>query len=152
MNKISKIIIVFYFFLLPNANSEIIKKIVIVGNERISNETILMFSDIKIDDSINNTNLNIILKNLYESNFFNNVSVSFDKNILKITVTESPIIDKIVFTNIKSKTMKEEISKFLKLKSRSSFNDYDLSFDKNSIQEYLKNKGYYFDKVETFVD
>ncbi len=153
MNKISKIIIVFfYFFLLPNANSEIIKKIVIVGNERISNETILMFSDIKIDDSINSENLNIILKNLYESNFFNNVSVSFDKNILKITVTESPIIDKIVFTNIKSKTMKEEISKFLKLKSRSSFNDYDLSFDKNSIQEYLKNKGYYFAKVETFVD
>ena len=106
-----------------------------------------MFSDIQIDDKIDNENLNKILKNLYESNFFNNVSVSFDKNILKITVTESPIIDKIIFTNIKSKTMKEEISKFLKLKSRSSFNDYDLSFDKNSIQEYLKNKGYYFAKV-----
>ena len=102
MNKIFKIIIVlFYFCILPNANSEIIKKIDIVGNERISDETILMFSDIKIDDSINNENLNIILKNLYESNFFDNVSVSFDKNILKINVIESPIIDKIIFTGIK---------------------------------------------------
>ncbi len=153
MNKISKIIIVLFFFCtLHNANSEIIKKIDIVGNERISNETILMFSDIKIDESINNENLNIILKNLYESNFFDNVSVSFDKNILKINVIESPIIDKIIFTGIKSDTMKDELSKFLKLKSRSSFNDYDLSFDKNSIQEYLKNRGYYFAKVETYVD
>ena len=134
MNKISKIIIILaYFCFYTHANSEIIKNIEIVGNERIPDETILMFSDIQIDDKIDNENLNKILKNLYDSNFFDNVSVSFDKTILKIKVTESPIIDKIVYTGIKSDSMKEDLSKILKLKSRSSFNEYDLSFDKNIL-------------------
>ena len=111
-----------------------------------------MFSDVQIDDKIDNENLNKILKNLYETNFFENVSVSFDKTILRIKVIESPIIDKVVYTGIKSDSMKEEISKILKLKSRSSFNDYDLSFDRNAILEYLKSRGYYFAEVETYVE
>ena len=153
MNKISKIIIILvYFCFYTHANSEIIKNIEIVGNERIPDETILMFSDIQIDDKIDNENLNKILKNLYETNFFENVSVSFDKTILRIKVIESPIIDKVVYTGIKSDSMKEEISKILKLKSRSSFNDYDLSFDRNAILEYLKSRGYYFAEVETYVE
>ena len=153
MFKISKIILILiYFCFFTPANSETIKTIEIVGNDRISEETILMFSKIQINDKIDNENLNKILKNLYDSNFFDNVSVSFDKTILKIIVTESPIIDKIVYTGIKSDSMKEELSKILKLKSRSSFNDYDLSFDKNNILEYLKSRGYYFAKVETFVE
>ena len=153
MLKISKIIIILvYFCFYTHANSEIIKNIEIVGNERIPDETILMFSDIQIDDKIDNENLNKILKNLYESNFFENVSVSFDKSILKIRVTESPIIDKIVYSGIKSNSIKEEISKILKLRSRSSFNEYDFSYDRNSILNYLKNKGYYFAVVETYVE
>tara|TARA_B100001057_G_scaffold250441_1_gene250678 strand:+ start:2072 stop:4312 length:2241 start_codon:yes stop_codon:yes gene_type:complete len=153
MFKISKIILILiYFCFFTPANSETIKTIEIVGNDRISEETILMFSKIQINDKIDNENLNKILKNLYDSNFFDNVSVSFDKTILKIIVTESPIIDKIVYTGIKSDSMKEELSKILKLKSRSSFNDYDLSFDKNNILEYLKSRGYYFAEVETYVE
>ena len=153
MNKIFKIIIILvYFCFYTHANSETIKNIEIVGNERIPDETILMFSDVQIDDKIDNENLNKILKNLYETNFFENVSVSFDKTILRIKVIESPIIDKVVYTGIKSDSMKEEISKILKLKSRSSFNDYDLSFDRNAILEYLKSRGYYFAEVETYVE
>ena len=153
MFKISKtIIILVYFCFCTHVNSEIIKSIEIVGNERISDETILMFSDIQIDDKVDNENLNTILKNLYDTNFFDNVSVSVDKTILKIKVNESPIVDKIVYTGIKSKTMMDELSKILKLKSRSSFNDYDLSFDRNNILEYLKSRGYYFAEVETFVE
>ncbi len=153
MFKTTKIIIIiFYFCFFTHANSEIIKNIEIVGNERISDETILMFSEIQIDDNVNNEILNTILKNLYDTNFFDNVSVSVDKTILTIEVNESPIVDKIVYNGIKSNSMMEELSKILKLKSRSSFNDYDLSFDRNNILEYLKSRGYYFAEVETFVE
>ena len=51
------------------AQSEIIKKIEINGNERIPNETILMFSDVEINDALTKEKLNLILYNLYESNF-----------------------------------------------------------------------------------
>ena len=46
--------------------SEIIKEIRINGNDRISDETIIMFSQISINDNIERRNLNDILKNLYK--------------------------------------------------------------------------------------
>ena len=153
MNKISKIFtILFFFYFNTHAYSETIGKIMIEGNDRISDETISMFADVKLNDNIDNENLNSILKNLYDSNFFDNVSVSFDKNDLIIKVIESPIIEQITFTGVKSKTMKKELFKILKLKSRSSFNETMLSDDRSAIIAYLKNIGYYFAKVETFVE
>ena len=153
MNKISKIFtILFFFYFNTHAYSETIGKIMIEGNDRISDETISMFADVKLNDNIDNEKLNSILKNLYDSNFFDNVSVSFDKNDLIIKVIESPIIEQITFTGVKSKTMKKELFKILKLKSRSSFNETMLSNDRSAIIAYLKNIGYYFAKVETFVE
>ena len=153
MNKISKIFtILFFFYFNSHAYSETIGKIIIEGNDRISDETISMFADVKLNDNIDNEKLNSILKNLYDSNFFDNVSVSFDKNDLIIKVIESPIIEQITFTGVKSKTMKKELFKILKLKSRSSFNETMLSNDRSAIIAYLKNIGYYFAKVETFVE
>ena len=153
MNKISKIFtILFFFYFNSYAYSGTIGKIIIEGNDRISDETISMFADVKLNDNIDNEKLNSILKNLYDSNFFDNVSVSFDKNDLIIKVIESPIIEQITFTGVKSKTMKKELFKILKLKSRSSFNETMLSNDRSAIIAYLKNIGYYFAKVETFVE
>ena len=153
MNKISKIFtILFFFYFNSYAYSGTIGKIIIEGNDRISDETISMFADVKLNDNIDNEKLNSILKNLYDSNFFDNVSVSFDKNDLIIKVIESPIIEQITFTGVKSKTMKKELFKILKLKSRSSFNETMLSDDRSAILAYLKNIGYYFAKVETFVE
>jgi len=50
-----------------------------------------------------NININKILKNLYETNFFENVSVSLDGKNLKIDVVEFPIIEKIEFEGVKAK-------------------------------------------------
>tara|TARA_B100001093_G_scaffold497914_1_gene545385 strand:+ start:1075 stop:3324 length:2250 start_codon:yes stop_codon:yes gene_type:complete len=150
-----KLIYVFIFVISLHsisAKSEILKNINIEGNQRIPDETIKMFANVKLDENISNERLNLILKRLYDSNFFENVSVSFDKNILKITVVESPIIDKVIFTGVKSNTMIENLRNIIKLKSRSSFNEYILSEDRDAIQEYLKNSGYYFADIQTYVE
>tara|TARA_X000000950_G_scaffold230274_1_gene278404 strand:+ start:2515 stop:4755 length:2241 start_codon:yes stop_codon:yes gene_type:complete len=153
MNKIiSIIVVIFYFSFQSAAHTEVISKIEIDGNLRISDETILMFANVKIKDNIENEQLNEILKNLYETNFFDNVSVSFNKNILKIQIVELPIIDTIEFSGIKSNRFKEELSKILNLKSRSSLNNYNLLNDTRLIKEYFRNNGYYFSKVETLVE
>ena len=153
MNKIiSIIVVIFYFSFQSAAQTEVISKIEIDGNLRISDETILMFANVKIKDNIENEQLNEILKNLYETNFFDNVSVSFNKNILKIQIVELPIIDTIEFSGIKSNRFKEELSKILNLKSRSSLNNYNLLNDTRLIKEYFRNNGYYFSKVETLVE
>ena len=150
--KLSFYLILFLLALLSNIKAEIIKKITVTGNDRISVETILLFSEAKIDQNINNDSLNSILKNLYETNFFRNVSVNLNGNNLIIDVEESPIIDKIQFEGIKSDRMKDDLNKIIKLKSRSSYNDFLISNDRNLIKNYLKNIGYYFAEIDTSVE
>ena len=73
--KLSIVNIILILFLFKSAYSEIINEIKIYGNDRISKETILMFSDIKLKENLDSENLNKILKNLYNTNFFKDVSL-----------------------------------------------------------------------------
>ena len=47
---------------MQNSYSDIIKKFEILGNDRITNETIIMFSSLNIGDEINENSLNEALK------------------------------------------------------------------------------------------
>ena len=134
--KLKKLLIfnIFYLFLFFNiSNAEIVNKIVINGNERVSDETIILFSAVKLGDTINAEKLNQIVNSLYDSNFFDNISTSLNNQELTITVKESPIINKVEFQGIKSKTLVESLSKNLSLKSRSSYNTYQLELDLSLI-------------------
>ena len=139
-----------FFFNFSILNAEIIKKIEILGNDRIPATTVKMLSGIDINDSINETKINQILKDLYNSNFFEDVSVNYNKNILSIVVKELPIIENITIEGIKAKKIEEAIKKELSLKSRSSFNELILLEDKKKISNLLKNIGYYFTTVEVY--
>ncbi len=134
------------------AQSEIIKKIEINGNERIPNETILMFSDVEINDALTKEKLNLILYNLYESNFFENVSVDFNENRLKINVVELPLIKDIEFKGIKAKKIRDQVIQKTKLKPRSSYNEILLAKDKETILATLRTLGYYFSSINTYVE
>ena len=143
------IIIVTYVFLFSNTlNAETLRKIIIKGNERVSNETIKIFTSIQVGDEINTDKLNQIISNLYDTNFFENISVNFVSQKLIITVQESPIINEVIFNGIKSKTLKDTITKNILLKSRSSFNEFQLDKDRLEIIKELKNLGYYYSKIE----
>ena len=143
MKIVSKIILVLVL-LTNNALGEIVKKIDILGNDRIPDETIMMFSDINLNENLDNNKLNLILKNLYDSNFFENIIIDLTKNTLTITVVEFPIIEDIVFKGIKANKIKDEINKNVNLKARSSFNKAFFVEDQKSILSTLKNLGYYF--------
>ena len=154
MHNLIKKILFFIFLSLyfSKAFGEIVNKIEIFGNERISNETIKMFADVSIEQDLNQNEINKILKNLYDSNFFDDVEISFKKNVLKIKVKEYPIIDKIIIKGIKADKIKSAISKNLSLKSRSSFNQFFLIKDKDEIKNVLKSLGYYFYRIDTQIE
>ena len=145
--KLLLISFLFYLSLTP-LFAEVVEKIEIQGNERISKETILLFSKTNIKDDLNSNDINEILKNLYDSNFFLDVSVEFKSKILTILVDENPIIENITYNGIKSKTLKEKITKDLKLLSRSSYNEILLNEDKKRIKLSLKDSGYYFSNID----
>ena len=99
-------------------SAEIIKKIEILGNERIPKTTIKMLSNIDVNDSINENKINEILKDLYDSNFFEDISINYNNNILSIFVKELPIIESITIEGVKAKKIKEAIKKELSLISK----------------------------------
>ena len=84
--------ILFTIFLAFSAYSKNYEKIIINGNERISNETILVFSEIQDNKVLDENSINEILKKLYKSGFFKDVTVKIENNNLTIEVLENPII------------------------------------------------------------
>ena len=128
-----------------------IQNIEIDGNIRIPKETIVMFSKVKIGDNINEIDLNSILKNIYDTSFFENVSVEITGKTIFINVNENPVIENINFSGLKAKKILETIKDNTVLKSRSSYSDYLLQSDKKKIINILKDFGYYFSNVEIFV-
>jgi len=154
MNKLKVIFLSFIFNLifLSFSLSEIVKKIEITGNSRISDETVLMFSRINEGQNFNNSMLNEILKNLYDSNFFSDVSVKFENNTIIINVKEAPLIKDIKISGIKADKFKKLIKESLILKPRGSFNEFFLSEEKKIMQSKLKSAGYYFSKIDPFIE
>jgi outer membrane protein insertion porin family len=144
----------FLFILFFNSavHSTSIQKIKIIGNDRITDGTIQMFADVRIGQNIIEENLNEILKNLYNTNFFKDVSIEIDNDVLLIKVIEAPIINKIEIQGIKAKKNLRLIEQNLIMKSRSSFNEYLLSKEKNSIRFKLREAGYYFAEVDTLIE
>ncbi|WP_440935276.1 outer membrane protein assembly factor BamA [Candidatus Pelagibacter sp.] len=152
LHKIFLFLIFFTFFFSSWVRAEIIDKINIEGNVRISNETIKMFADVSIGDDLSKNDLNQLLKKLYNTNFFETVSVKLSNTILNIKVTENPIIQNVSYEGIKSSQMLEDLKEKIELKSRSSFNELLLNKDKGQIKSFLKERGYYFSKVETSIE
>ncbi len=150
--KLLIIKIILTLSLLNTSYSEIINEVKIFGNDRISKETILMFSDIQVKENVDPDRINKILKNLYDTNFFKDISLKIENNILLINVIENPIIQSIKYEGIKAKKIKDLISNNTKLKSRSSYDEFILNEDKEKIQSLLKEIGYYFPVINIFIE
>ena len=82
MNNLLIKIIVIFFFLLSLANAETLKKFEISGNKRISDQTIIIFSEIKINEEITKTKLDEVIKRLYKTSFFKDINLSFENQTL----------------------------------------------------------------------
>jgi len=148
--KFTSMIFLLFLFTTRLAFCEIVKKIEIDGNERIPVETINMLSGVKVNDDINENDINNLLKNLYETNFFKNLEIKLNNNILKISVIENPIISDIKIKGIKAKRIKEGINKVLSIREKSSFNEIRLLEEREKIISLLKEQGYLFTKVNFY--
>ncbi len=142
-----------YFFLLfvnfNSTNADIINEFKISGNDRISDETIILFSGYKVNDNIDETDLNRIIKELYETSFFKKISLNFENGILFINVNENPLIQSVIFEGIKSDNLVEKIKEIILQKEKSSFVESKVKDDQDRILNSLRMAGYYFSEVST---
>ena len=146
--KIFFTILIFVFFLSSNSFSEVVKKIEITGNERISDETIMVFGDIAIGKDYEKSDVNLLIKKLYNTTFFSNISVELKNNVLNIDVKENPIISSVVFVGEKAKKFQEKILELLSLRENTAFIEGNVKKDINLIKEFYRSLGYYFVNIE----
>ncbi len=141
-------ILIIFITLTSFSKAEIIKGIKITGNERISDETIKVYGSIedgKLDYS--KQDLDKILKNIYETNFFKNVSVQIKNQLLIIDLEEYPVINQLVLIGEKANRIKDQIKKIIKSKEKGSFIQNNLRNDVNTIKTLYSSIGYNFAEV-----
>ena len=139
--------ILFFLIFSLSLNAEVIKEIVIENNDRISKGTIVNFSKINVGDDVDDDNLNTIVKNLYETNFFSDVTIKLVNNKLIISVKENKIVQSVIINGIKAKKFKEVILDNVKLREKSPYVEYLASQDLLLVKEALISQGFYFAKV-----
>ena len=144
--------IVFFLLVSLNSYAETIKSIKIIGNSRIADETIFSFLSININDNLTEDKINQVTRDLYETNFFKNVSLQFTNNELIINIVENPIIQNITYNGIKSNTLLESVINGVNLIERSSYVELYLEEDISLMTENLKNRGYYFSNINSKIE
>ncbi|MDC1045219.1 outer membrane protein assembly factor BamA, partial [Candidatus Pelagibacter sp.] len=93
-------------------------------------------------------NLNEITKNLYETNFFKNVTVNLKKNILNIDVIENSLVQSIKINGIKNKKLKEALTDQLTITQKQSYVEEKSIDQVLKLSNFLKFSGYYFSNVD----
>ena len=148
----SKYFILIFLFLSFNLSAEIVKKIDVQGNERISKETIKVYGNITLNNNYSTFDLNNILKDLYNTEFFEDVKISLSNGTLNIAVKEYPTINFISIEGEKSSTTKEKILEILQLKEQSSFIKNKLTEDIATLKKIYASMGFNFLNVETKIE
>ena len=141
--------ILFYFLIITNSFSEILKKFNINGNERVSNETIIMFSKLKLGEEINQNKLNDALKELYSTNYFNDVVISSENGSVNIVVKENPIIQSIKINGIKKDKIYENVKNITSKLEKYPFVETKINDQVKLLKNILKSFGYYFVELKT---
>ena len=85
-----------------NVSAEIVKKIEVNGNKRISEETIKIYGKIEINENYTEKDINDVLQNLNSTNFFEDIDINLSNNTLIINVKEYPIVNQLILIGEKS--------------------------------------------------
>ena len=131
-----------------NSYSEIVKELKVIGNKRVSTETIKLYGEIDINKDYADKDIDRVLKNLYETNFFEDVKIKIVENVLTIDLKEYPIINQLIIIGEKSNRYREQIKKTIRLKEKRSFIKSYLAKDIERIETLYSSIGYNSSKVE----
>ena len=155
---INKIILkkLLYIFILQilfinHSYPEIIKQFNIIGNDRVTDETIIMFSDLEVGDEINDDILNNSLKNIYLTNYFKSVSASNKNGIVEFNVEENPIIQSILINGIDKNYIIDSLKKVTIKIEKYPFVENKIKEQTTLLKNILKSYGYYYVSLKSTI-
>jgi len=141
--------LIFFSLTLFLSGQEIVEKIEIVGNDRVTRDTILYYLSSKEGDYFNSNLLRNDFRILWDTGFFSDIRIEQEQGtqgkIVKITVVENPVIKNIVYKTGK-KLKEDDIGDKLKEMDEyvlpySYYSPYRIQRIKRTIEELLLEKG-----------
>ncbi len=148
MLKIIKLSIFLFFIFSQHLFADVISKITVEGNKRITKETIIVYGGIDKSKEMTREILDNITKNLYETNFFQDIELSFNNNELNIKVVEHPVINQISISGEKVEKYKEIIFEKISSKQKGSFIKSQILKDTQLIKSLYQDLGFSFANVD----
>ncbi len=131
------------------AFSDEIKTFEVIGNDRLAKETIILFSELNVNDNINSNDLNNAFKKLYTTDYFKDIKISFDNGNLKINVIENPLIQSVTINGVKNKSILKQLTKITKEVEKYPYLENKISDQRNILINSVRSVGFYFAEVET---
>ncbi len=141
------LIILFLKTSISFSNDYLIKKVEIKGNKRIPESYITNITNRYINKKITDEEINLITKDLYQSDFFDDISVKVDNDTLFVEVIETPIINEIYFFG-NSFLTDEQLKDIVKINKRDTFSKNKLNQAIENIKLLYSKTGRNFAKVE----
>ena len=135
--------IILMLIISSNVFADVVGKIDISGNDRISDSTIIDIIDFKKSKNYSNSDLNNFQKKLFETNFFNNVKVNLKDDILQIIVTENPLIEFFIIEGVANKTRENLVYEKVLLGQNKIFSQSLLNQDIEIIKKIFNEAGFF---------
>ena len=141
------LILIFLDISVSFSNDYLIKKVEINGNKRIPSSYITNITNKYFNKKITDEELNLITKDLYQSDFFDDITVKVINGTLHVEVVETPIINEIYFFG-NSFFSDEQLNEIVRINKRDTFSKNKLNKAIENIKLQYSRTGRKFTKVE----
>ena len=128
----------------------VIQSIEVLGNQRIERSTILSYVSVTKGSIFDPVSIDRSLKDLFATGLFADVNISREGQILIITVSENPIINRIVFEGnkrIKDSTLEAEVS----LRPRVVYTRTKIQKDLARLLQLYRSSGRFSARIEPLI-
>jgi outer membrane protein insertion porin family len=154
-----KLVLILGLLVLPAvlAAQDVVEKVEIVGNDRVTTETVLYYLSVREGDLYNPDQFRRDFRVLWSTGFFSNIKFEEAEGargkIIKITVEENPVVRSVTYKTGK-KVKEKDIVEKLKEKDQailpySYYSAFKVQRIKDTITELLYEKGLLASKIET---
>jgi len=144
-NKVSVSVLCSLF--VATANAATVSRIDVSGTERMDVESVRILADAKVGDNITTERTNEIAKKLQQSGYFSKIDVQMVGNVLKIAVTEAPLVSMVTVEG-NDEISTDDLKKEIRLKERASFDESVIGADVSRLLTLYQRKGFFGTKIE----
>ncbi len=133
-------------FFATTVRADVVKKISVVGNQRMDDESVRILVNVKVGDDLNSEGINQIAKKLQSENLFSSASASMTDGILNIKVVEAPVVKQVTIEG-NDEVSTEDLKKEIRLSGLSSFDESVIGSDVARMLVVYQRQGYFGTKI-----